>query len=211
MSKQDRSRRGARGLRGLAASTALAACICAAAAAIPAAATPAAGAGVPVAAPPCTDGGAQCLEKIGRMYIGALLSHDGAALPLAPQVRRTENALTNARGAAEVRESFARTTMVKAARDVHFWTDEKAGEIVFFFCIDINLDKALAGATTKAGDREYKVAVTVPQGTYTVHEAERFKIVRGYISEIEIIAHVESGKGAGSGWPVEREAEVRKP
>ena len=58
--------------------------------------------------------------------------------------------------------------------------------------------------TTRAGSSEYKVAVTVPAGTYTVHEAERFKIVKGYITEIEIIANVEKGKGAGAGWPVAR-------
>ena len=206
MTRHYRSRQGAQGLRRWAAVAVLAASAPAMTAAVPTS-----DAAARSVTPPCTDDGARCLEKVGRMYIEALVSHDGAALPLAPDVRRTENALTNARGAAEVRESFARTTMVKAARDVHFWTDEKTGEIVFFFCIDIDLDKDLAGGTTKAGDREYKVAVTVPQGNYTVHEAERFKIVRGFINEIEIIAHVENGRGAGPGWPVERVAEVPKP
>jgi hypothetical protein len=162
--------------------------------------------------PPCTSRSTACLEKIGRLYIDALLSHDGSKIPLAPNVRRTENALTNARGPHEVRESFVRTDMVKQARDIRFWANEKTGEIVFYFRLDIDLNQEQIGdGTTRAGNTDYKVAVTVPPGTYTIHESERFKIVRGYISEIEIIAHVETGKGGGSGWPVERDAAVKKP
>jgi hypothetical protein len=162
--------------------------------------------------PPCTDRSTKCLETIGRLYIDALLSHDGSKIPLAPNVRRTENALTNAKGPHEVRESFVRTDMVKQARDIRFWANEKTGEIVFFFRLDIDLTKEQIGdGTTRAGDTDYKVSVTVPEGTYTIHESERFKIERGYITEIEIIAHVEKGKGAGSGWPVERDAAVKKP
>ena len=160
------------------------------------------------ARPPCTDGGKACIEQVARLYIDALISHDGSKLPLSPTIRRTENGLTNARGAYEVRESFARTHMVERARDIRLWTDPVKGEVIAFFMIDVDLKAADAGATTRSGDTEYKVAVTVPEGTYTVHEAERFKVVRGYISEIEILAHVEKGKGLGSGWPVERDAKV---
>ena len=147
------------------------------------------------AMPPCTDNGEACLKSIANLYIDALISHDGAKLPLAPDVRRTENALTNAKGAHEVRESFVRTNMVQDRR---------------FFVIDVDLKAADATATTQSGDTHYKVSVAVPEGTYTVHEAERFKIDKGYIREIEIIAHVENGKGQGSGWPVPRDAAVKK-
>jgi hypothetical protein len=121
-------------------------------------------------------------------------------------VRRTENALTNARGPYEVRESFARTDMVEAAREPRMFVDTRSGDVVVFFRLDIDLkdSKGAGDTTTKAGDTEYKVAVSVPAGTYTVHEAERFRIKDGYITEIEIIAHVEKGKGGGAGWPVER-------
>jgi hypothetical protein len=161
--------------------------------------------------PPCTDNSAACLEKVARMYVDALISHDGSQLPLAPNIRRTENALTNAEGAYAVRESFARTHMVEKVRDADFFVDTAKGEVLGFFVLDVDLKAADAEATTKAGDKEYKVAVTVPEGTYTVHEAERFKIVKGMITEIEIIAHVEKGKGAGSGWPVSRNKEVEAP
>ena len=157
------------------------------------------------AAPPCTASTPACLKSIARMYLDALLSHDGSKLPLAPNVRRTENALTNAVGENEVRESFARTHMVEAVREPRFIVDAAAGEVVVLFRIDIDLKEADAkDTTTRAGSSEYKVAVTVPAGTYTVHEAERFKIVKGYITEIEITAHVEKGKGAGAGWPIAR-------
>ncbi len=158
--------------------------------------------------PPCTDSSSACLTRIGQMYVDALLSHDGSKLPLAPDIRRTENALTNARGPAEVRESFVRTNMVKAARDVRAYADEKKGEVVFFFSIDVDLGAkdVSADGTTRAGGSDYKTAVTVPPGTYTVHEAERFKIVRGMITQIEIIAHVENGYGLGTGWPTDRDA-----
>lgn len=158
--------------------------------------------------PPCRDQSAECLQRIADLYLQALRSHDGSKLPLAPGLRRTENALTNARGAAEVRESFARTQMIEAVRDTRYVIDPVRGEVVLFFLIDVDLKAKDADATTKAGSTEYKVAVAVPKGTYTVHEAERFKIERGMIDEIEIIAHVENGTGLGSGWPVARDPVV---
>jgi len=160
------------------------------------------------ARPPCTSRSTACLEKIAALYLEALRMHDGSKLPLAAEVRRTENALTNARGPYEVRESFARTTMVEGTRDARFYVDVARGEVVVFFRLDVDLKAADADATTKAGNTEYRVAVSVPEGTYTVHEVERFRIERGLITEIEIIAHVEKGKGAGSGWPVARDPVV---
>ena len=156
--------------------------------------------------PPCTSNTASCLEKIGRLYIDALVSHDGSQVPLARNVRRTENALTNARGPYEVRESFVRTHMVEAAKEPRMFVDTRTGDVIVFFRLDIDLkeNEGASDKTTKAGDTEYKVAVSVPSGTYTVHEAERFRIKNGFITEIEIIAHVEKGKGAGAGWPDER-------
>lgn len=158
------------------------------------------------AKPGCTDAGRACLESVARAYIEGLVSHSGAKVPLAPTVRRTENALTNARGANEVRESFVRTTMVERARDIRLFIDVPNGQVVAFFALDIDLKDSNGGGsgTTRAGNTEYEVAVTKPAGTYTVHEAERFHIKRGLIHEIEIIAHVEDGKNKGTGWPVER-------
>ena len=161
--------------------------------------------------PPCMSRSASCIQTVASLYLEALRSHDGSKLPLAKDVRRTENALTNARGPYEVRESFARTHMVEGTRDVRFYIDANQGEVIVLFRLDVDLKAADAQATAKAGNTQYQVAVTVPEGTYTVHEAERFKVVRGLISEIEIIAHVEKGKGAGSGWPVPRDPVVEVP
>ncbi len=153
-----------------------------------------------------------CLEAVAMSYIQALVSHDGSKIPLAPDVRRTENALTNAKGISEVVESFARTDMVKSTADVRMYTDVAKGEVVAFFLLNVDLKQGAGGGdvATKAGHSQYKVAVTVPAGTYTVHEAERFKIVAGKIHEIEIIAHVESPKNLGSGWPVARNGAMKK-
>jgi hypothetical protein len=172
----------------------------------------AAGKPAPAAKPGCTAQTRACLEAVARLYIDGLVRHDGSKIPLAANVRRTENALTNARGANEVRESFARTTMVEGAKEVRLYTDVAKGQVIAFFLLDVDLKPETGGGSgsTKAGDTEYKVAVTKPAGTYTVHEAERFRIVAGKITEIEIIAHVEDGKGQGGGWPVER-VEVVKP
>ena len=147
-----------------------------------------------------------CLETVARTYIDGLISHSGKAVLLAPTVRRTENALTNARGSEEVRESFARVDMIEGARDIGLYTDVAKQEVVAFFTLDVDLKDRNGGgsASTKAGNSEYQVSVTKPAGTYSVHEAERFAIRDGKIAEIEIIAHVEDGKGLGSGWPVER-------
>ncbi|MDH7973231.1 hypothetical protein QH494_13665 [Sphingomonas sp. AR_OL41] len=175
------------------------------------------GAAPPVAAPgdvkpPCVDTGRACLEAVARTYIDGLLAHSGAKIPLAPDARRTENALTNARGE-EIRESFVRTDMIEAIKDIRFYTDVSKGEVVAFFLLDIDLKEHNGGgqSTTMAGGTEYRVAITKPAGTYTVHEAERFRIKNGLIHEVEIIAHVEDGKGQGSGWPVERDAAVTAP
>lgn len=157
----------------------------------------------------CTQKSRVCLEAVARSYIDALVSHDGSKIPLAPDVRRTEQGLTNARGEHEVRESFVRTTMVESTTDVRLYTDVDKGEVIAFFLLNVDLKEADATATTRAGNTDYKVAVTKPAGTYTVHEAERFGIVGGKIKAIEIIAHVEDGKGMGSGWPVERDAAVK--
>ena len=168
------------------------------------------------AAPPveagCTSNSRACLEAVAMSYIHALVSHDGSKIPLAPDVRRTENALTNAKGISEVVESFARTDMVESTTDVRLYADAAKGEVVAMFLLNVDLKKGGGGGdvTTRAGNSEYKVAVTVPAGTYTVHEAERFRIIDGKIHEIEIIAHVESPKNLGSGWPVERNSAVKK-
>lgn len=160
----------------------------------------------------CTENSRACMEAVAQSYIDALVSHDGSKIPLAADVRRTEQGPTNAKGEYEVRESFVRTRMVESATDVRFFTDVEKGEVVVFFLLNVDLKEGDGGGegTTKAGDTEYKVAVTKPAGTYTVHEAERFRIRDGKIHEIEIIAHVEDGKGQGSGWPVERDAAVKK-
>ena len=159
-----------------------------------------------IAKPACTDASRACLESVARAYIDGLVAHGGAKVPLAATVRRTENALTNARGASEVRESFVRTDMIERARDIRLFVDVAKGDVVAYFALDIDLKDHNGGGsgTTRAGNTEYEVAVTKPAGTYTVHEAERFHIRRGLIHEIEIIAHVEDGKGKGTGWPVER-------
>lgn len=162
----------------------------------------------PALSPPCRDASHACLEAIGRLYITALTTHDGSALPLAPDVRRTENALTSARGASEVRESFARTTMIKRIRDIRPYCDARRGEVIFFFVTDVMLTSAELGGGRGPDD---KTAVTVPPGTYTIHEAERFRIAKGLITEIEILAHVEDGLGHGSGWPDARAAIMDNP
>jgi hypothetical protein len=162
-------------------------------------------AATPAAKPPCTAQTRACLETIARTYIDGLVAHSGAKVPIAPNARRTENALTNAKGE-EIRESFVRTDMIERAKGVRLYTDVAKGEVIAFFTLDIDLKDSNGGgqSTTKAGNTEYEVAVVKPAGTYTVHEAERFRIRDGMIEEIEIIAHVEDGKGQGSGWPVER-------
>ncbi|WP_439486884.1 hypothetical protein [Blastomonas fulva] len=161
----------------------------------------------------CTANSRACIEAAAQSYIDGLVAHDGSKIPLAEDVRRTENGLNNARGPNEVRESFARTTMIEGARNVRFFTDVDKGETVAFFLLDIDLKEGEFGggsSKTKSGDTEYEVAVTKPAGTYTVHEAERFRVVDGKIHDIEIIAHVEDGKGAGAGWPKERNAVIKK-
>jgi hypothetical protein len=148
----------------------------------------------------CSDQSRACLDSIARLYIGALVSHDGSGLPLADNARRTENGLVNANGADELRESFVHTQMVRRARGIRLITDEQKGEVVAFYLLEIVLDKEPSGET-QAGGSTYKNAVNVPAGSYTVLEAERFKVKSGRLVEVEVIGHVENGLSGRSGWP----------
>ena len=154
-------------------------------------------AAVPAQAGPST---AAELDAIARGYITALASHDGSGVPLAPNVRRTENGLVNANGADELRESFHHVGMVKDARSIRIVSDPRSGDAVAFYLLDIVLEGKTMN-TTQAGKSAYKVAVSVPAGHYTVYEAERFHVSNGLIDQIEIIGHVAHADHAPAAWP----------
>ena len=152
------------------------------------------------AEPPSEHLSPDAMAAMATTYVQALLSHDGSALKLTPDVRRTENGLVNANGENEVRASFAETKMVTGTRNLHLVADEKRQAVTAFFLVDVSLSGS-AQTETKAGDKAYKVAVSVPGGDYTVHEAEEFRFSKGAIHEIEIIANVQKGRGGTTGWP----------
>ena len=153
-----------------------------------------------LATPPCTDDSRSCLQKIAQTVSDGYIAHTGAHVPLAPGVNRTENGAVNARGETEVRDSFARATMVKTIRHMQFYVDTDRKQVLMFFLADIDMNLAQANGTVRAGASVYKATVKVAPGKYTLHEAGRIGIDHGKISQIEFIDHVQDGTGGSDGW-----------
>jgi hypothetical protein len=135
---------------------------------------------------PCSNDSERCMIAAATTYLDALVSHDATHIRLAPNVRRTEQGNDTGDGAAAIRKSLTPPTpdqIIIDKRDVRWFVDQDQHEAVAFYLLDIG---ATIPPTTHAG---------------TVHLSERFKVVRGLITQIEAIFTVGAGPDEGSGWP----------
>lgn len=134
--------------------------------------------------PTCTDTSRQCLISVATAYLEAVVHHDASKVPLAPDVKRVEQGIYVVQGEQALRKSVGELPAMLGHRDTRFYVDLEKQEVVYFTRIGM-------AATKELGQR--------PSGEpTTVHLAERFKIVRGLIHEIEAVFYLEIGTSAGT-------------
>jgi hypothetical protein len=137
-------------------------------------------------ATPCTDPSSACVTAAAGKYINALVTHHAADVPLAANAYRTENGMVTGTSGAAIRndlETNAGDKAISGVRDVRWFV---AGDVATaFYLMD-----------TTAPNQP-----TAPHTT-TVHLAERFKVDKGLIRQIEAVFWISPGLTPdGSGWP----------
>src|SRR5436190_3175646 len=117
----------------------------------------------------------QQMIDAGTAYLDALVSHDGSAVPLAPDCWRTEEGRNSGLSADAIREGLKGESMhgITGYRDLRWFVD--GNDAVAFYLLD-------AGAT--------------------VHLVERFRVIDGLIHEIEAIFYVNP-ETKQDRWPVD--------
>ncbi len=132
---------------------------------------------------PCTDNSSQCMISAASQYINALISHNPASVPFAPNVRRTENGTDTGDGAASLRKQMTPPTDLQLnidVRDVRWYPDTTDNDVVAFYVLDNGLTASAPLATTFV--------------------SERFQVIGGLIYQIEADYSISFTKNAPSPW-----------
>jgi hypothetical protein len=130
----------------------------------------------------CTDSSRGCVVTAAESYIRALVSHQGSSVPLAPGARRTENGMvtgTSGPGIAHDLSTNQGDRSIYDARDVRWFVNRD--EAIAYYLLD-----TAVGAGTSAPH------------TTTEHLAERFRVDRGLIEEIEAVFWISPGPSPDS-------------
>jgi len=141
--------------------------------------------------PTCTDDSRDCLLTAAKSYLHAIVTHDGSKALLDPYVRRTVQAAEPVVGEDAMRKSMNREPDMLGDRNTRYYIDEAQQTVIFFTLLPtkgVNVD-----SKRETYDMNGKDA--------TIHLAERIKVERGLITEIEAILYKEIGRVDGtSGW-----------
>jgi hypothetical protein len=121
--------------------------------------------------PVCTDNSRECLTRTALIYIDGLSRHDASKIPFAPNVRCTEQNEVKVTDEATYRHEINIGEIIKGSRNVRLLVDPQTQSVGAFYVLDINADK---GATA-----------------YSVYRGQRFKIVGGYVTEVEVYNFVD--------------------
>jgi hypothetical protein len=110
---------------------------------------------------------------VASAYLHALVSHDGSAVPLAPQAWRVENGRGSGDSGPEISAALALEIMnvITAVRDLEWFVEDDTA--IVFYTIDVDLSRlpnAPAGAETTAK-----------------RLGERFRVHDGMVAEIEAV------------------------
>ena len=144
--------------------------------------------------PDCTDNSRACLVRAANSYLEALVTHDGRKPLVWPDIKRTEQGRYPVAGEAEIRHSMDIEPDMKGHANTRFYVDEEQSTVVYFTLLRVTGGKEEASRKTYTDDR--------PMPPTTTHLAERFKIDKGLIREIEAIFVNEGGSmDHPSGWP----------
>lgn len=143
--------------------------------------------------PTCTADTRKCMITAATAYLDALTHHDASKVPFAPDVRRTELGRVTGTGETNIRENTKSQPDMAGHANTRFFVDEKTHNVVAYTLLRI--------PGTKADPNRKSMADKLPPQPSTVHLAERFKVERGLITEIEAIFIVEGGTMDGtSNW-----------
>ncbi len=139
----------------------------------------------PQVKPACTDRSRTCLLKTVSIYIDGLSRHDASRIPFAPNVRCTEQGNIEVTDEAKFRAEINASKDILGARNLRLLADEQRGEVGAFYMLDIG---SMAG-----------------KPPFTVRRGQRFKVVAGLITEVEVYNYFDpkAGGQAQSLWPDE--------
>ena len=131
------------------------------------------------AKPLCTEAKRACYETAAKAYFAGLLQANGTAVPFADAVRVTEQGKIVASSRAEMVAAFKLSGAAKAYRNVRMLVDEAAHSIVIFSISDVRPGKN--------------------EKPFSVRRAQRMKIERGLITEVELVFFLDANPMAL--WP----------
>ena len=133
--------------------------------------------------PVCTDSSRACLLRTVRIYIDGLSHHDASAIPFAPNVRCTEQGLVPVTDEKTFRSEINSSTAITGYRNLRLFADPETSSVGAFYMLDI--------------------AASATEPAYTVRRGQRFKVVGGYVTEVEVYNYVDPklGRLADPLWP----------
>lgn len=145
--------------------------------------------------PLCTDNSRACLIRTAQAYLESIVHHDGSKVPVTPTMRRTENGEVTAEGEQNFREVQPQQPDNQGHTNTRFFVDEEQGTVIYYtlFRFTGKLDPS----------RKTQIDNYPPlQKPFTTHMAERIKVEKGLISEIEVVFENKVGTmDDPSGWP----------
>ncbi|MBD25474.1 MAG: hypothetical protein CMG46_10800 [Candidatus Marinimicrobia bacterium] len=144
--------------------------------------------------PICVEDTRACMIATAQTYLDALVAHDASEVPFATNAKRTEQGNITAVGEKELRESTKLQPDMTEHANTRYFVDEKSKNVIAYTLLRIPGTKANPDRSTYFDGTD-----PVPS---TVHLAERFKVVKGLITEIEAIFRIQNGtENVVSNWP----------
>jgi hypothetical protein len=145
--------------------------------------------------PTCAQDTPACMIQAATAYLDSIVNHDASTVPFAPDVKRTEQGRITAMGETAIRESQKLQPDMAGHVNTRFFVEESSHNVIAFTLLRVTGRKADPNRRTFSG---VDVAERDP---FTVHLAERFKVEKGLITEIEAIFYREQGTMDGlSNW-----------
>ncbi len=123
-----------------------------------------------------------CKLNAAEQYLSALVTHDARQVPFAPNARRIENGKNTGEGGEAMRvdlEKATRFRVISGIRDKNIFV--AGDEVIAIYSID----------TGKLGSIQLA----------TARVFERFKVIDGLITQIEIVVITQAGRVPGPVWP----------
>jgi hypothetical protein len=147
--------------------------------------------------PPCTDDSRDCMISAAKAYLDSIVTHDASKVPAAPAIKRTEQGRVTATGEQNLRESQKLQPDMDGHKNTRFFVDEKTHNVIAYTLLRVTGQNADPNRKTFVSGRPASEAKPS-----TVHLAERFKVEKGLVTEIEAIFTIETGSMDGtSNWP----------